>query len=98
MQSRARTLWPIALSFPLGLLAAVVARFAVLLPSDYADALADNPAFGPAFVSEGVHGLMLFLVVTCALGSVVFLAGSLIGVTCRRLGSLALLRKCYIAA
>src|SRR5258706_10125404 len=98
MRQRAHRFWPIILSFPLGLLAAITARFAVALPGYYADALADNPVFRPAFESEGVHGLMLFLVVACTLGSALFLVSSLLGVIYRRPWSLAILRKCYIAA
>ena len=93
MSRRASQFWPLALSIPLGLLAAVCARYAVLLPGLYAEALADNPSFRLAFQAEGLHGLVVFLAGACAVGAVLFLAGFFLGLQRR----LEYVRRCYIA-
>ena len=94
MSRRASQLWPIVFSVPLGLLAAVCARYAVWLPILYTDALDDNPSFRLAFQVEGVQGLTLFLAGMAGLGAVVFLVGFFLGLKKR----LAVIRRCYIAA
>ena len=93
MSRRASQLWPIVFSVPLGLLAAVCAHYAVLLPGLYTDVLDDNPSFRLAFQVEGVHGLTIFLAWAAGLGAVVFLAGFFLGLQ----RHLAIVRRCYIA-
>ena len=93
MSRRASQFWPIVFSVPLGLLAAVCARYAVLLPGLYADALDDNPSFRLAFQAEGIHGLAVFLAGAAGIGAVVFLTGFFLGMK----RQLAIVRRCYIA-
>ena len=94
MSCRAPQLWPLALSVPLGLLAAVCAHYAVLLPVLYSDVLDENPSFRLAFQIEGIQGLTIFLASIAGLCAVVFLAGFFLGLKRR----LIILRRCYIAA
>ena len=94
MSRRAPQLWPIVFSVPLGLLAAVCAHYAVMLPCLYTDALDENPAFRLAFQAEGVHGLTIFLASAAGIGAVVFLIGFFLGLKRR----LTIIRRCYLAA
>src|SRR5690348_16200730 len=95
MPRRANSFWPILLGLPLGLLAVATAYEAVWLPWYYRSALQDNPTFRLAFETEGVHGLVIFLAVACAVGSALFLIGSVTALLRRGPWALALVRKCY---
>jgi hypothetical protein len=95
--SRADRWLPSLLSGPLGLLACAATWFTFRLPDWYAELLAVNREWRPAFLGAGVPGLVDILVVFTGFCAVVLTLGFLVGLV-RRRWALAALRKGYLLA
>ena len=89
--------WPLILSLPLGILAAVMARYAVLLPWIYADFLTGHPPLQGPCIEAGIADLVGLLSRVAAACAALGLTASLLGMV-RRRGSLWLLRAGYVAS
>lgn len=86
------------LCVPLGVAAAVLSRFALLLPDMYAGFIArQGPDLRDVFMKEGMETLALTLAIACGLSVLLFLAGATLGLT-KKPARLAFLRRCYIGA
>jgi len=90
-------LLPSLLSLPLGVAAAVMARYAVLLPWLCRNRMDADKAFERAFAEAGIPGLVGSFALVCWAGAAVLLAASLLGLV-RRPWALGLLRKAYVGA
>ncbi len=90
-------LLPSVLSLPLGLLAAVLAHYAVMLPWLCRNAMAAEKSVERAFAEAGIPGLVGSFALVCGVGAAGFLAAGLLGFV-RRPWALALLRRAYLAA
>ena len=97
MRRSAHYLLPALLCLPLGILAGVTARYAVLLPGACHTAMAQGKAFEEAFTEAEFPGLVGGFAVACGVCAGVFLVASLVGLL-RRPWALSFLRKAYAAA
>ena len=90
-------LLPAILCLPLGILAAAVARYAVLLPWLCQAFMGQGKAYRETFVEAGIVGLASGFAVVCGICAVDFLIASLLGLL-RRRWALAFVRKsCAVA-
>lgn len=96
MRNPARSYLPLLLCLPLGLAAAVLARYAVLLPWHCREAMAAERAVERAFADAGIPGIVAFLALACGVCAALFLAASILGFV-RRPWALALIRKACAA-
>ena len=90
-------LLPSVLCLPLGVLAGVVARCAILAPWLCEAFMGRGRAYREAFVEAGIGGLASGFAVACAICAMDFVLASLLGLV-RRRWSLAFLRKSYAVA
>jgi len=88
--------WPSILSLPLGIAAAVMARYAVLLSGLYEQFVAGHPRVLGPFIEAGLPGLVHLLSLAVGLGAVVALVASLL-VLFPKWWTLRLLRCGYMA-
>jgi len=97
MRKTAHNLLPSAISLPLGVLAALLARYAVLLPILCRNAMESDAALGAAFAQRAIPGLLAAMAWVCGVGAALFLAVSLLGLV-RRPWALVLVRRAYMAS
>ena len=88
--------WPSLLSLPLGILAAVMARYAVLLPFIYEQYVADHPLLKPPFIGAGMPGVVQTLSWVSGAVAAYAVAASLLALF-RRHWTLKVLRVAYLA-
>ena len=88
--------WPSILSLPLGIIAAVMARYAVTLPGLYEGFVTGHPRVRGPFIEAGIPGLVHFFVLVVGVGAVVGLVASLAALFPRR-WTLRLVRGGYMA-
>ncbi len=91
----ANALLPSVLCLPLALAAAVLARYAVLLPLLCRRAMDADKAFARAFADAAIPGLAVFCSLISWIAAGALLVASLLGLL-RRPWALALLRKAYL--
>jgi hypothetical protein len=85
----------LGLSVPLGVLAAWLTHYAILLPTLYQGFInRHSPAWRSAFLLENIPTLVNMLAVLAAVGAAVLLAGMVIGFI-RKSWALKVLRACY---
>ncbi len=89
-------LWPSLLCLPLGIAAAVMARYAVLVPGIYEDFVAGHPAVIGPFIEAGLPGLIGFFSMILWACAAVSLVASLAALF-RTGWTLKLLRVGYVA-
>jgi hypothetical protein len=90
--------WPALLCFPLGVLGAVCARYAVLLPFMVEDFLLRFPVLRQIHASENIEGLVRVLSVACGVGGAGFVCVALMGLLIRKRWVLGFFRKACIAS
>ncbi len=87
--------WPSILSLPLGLAAAVMARYHFSLPGIYEKFVAGHPRVLGPFIEAGLPGLVTLLTLALGLGAVITLVASLLALSPRR-WTLRFLRGGYL--
>ncbi|MEI7436277.1 MAG: hypothetical protein WCL16_05675, partial [bacterium] len=88
--------WPGLLSLPLGIIAAVMARYAVLLPWIFEDFVCGHPRLRGPFIEAGLPGLVHSISIAAAAGAALVLVASLSALFPKS-WSLRLLRSGYMA-
>lgn len=88
--------WPGLLSLPLGILGAVMARYAVLLPGLFEDFVTGHPRVRGPFIEAGLPGMVHFLTLVLGVGAAAALIASIAALFPRR-WTLKLLRSGYMA-
>lgn len=90
--------WPAVLCFPLGVIGAVCARYAVMTPFVVEDFLQRFPVLLPVYTTENMEGLMRVLAVACGVGGGFFVSVALLGLFVRKRWVLSIYRKACIAS
>ena len=96
-QSARQSPWPFVLALPLGIGAALLARYAVLVPVFYEEFLGKFPECALPFMLESVEGPVRVLRWACAVGAVFFLGVAVTALLRRGRWVLSWLRKSYLA-
>ena len=97
-QRTALSPWPTVLCLPLGILGAVLARYAVLLPVVFDDIARAYPAVVPHFILAGFPGTVRQFQYTLAAAGAAVLLVSVLGLLLRGKRLLAALRWAYVTA
>lgn len=98
MRTKPSSYWPIALCLPLGILAAVIGRFALLLPTFYSDTVASQRELAAPFLAVGVPHQFQTFAMAAGVGAGIMALTSVLALIVRRFWILWLLHKCYIVA
>ena len=96
MRIKPSSYWPIALSLPLGILAAVIARYALILPWFYYDIVAKYRVLEAPFLAAGVPNQFRTFAIAAGLFAGITALVSVLALLVRRFWILWLLHKCYI--